>query len=80
MSDLFTYAPQAAAPKLAPSPRQRFAIGDRVRPIADWRDGLSPEIPTGEVTQVAPFGMGQVLRIGSSLRWHVAGIFERDDG
>ena len=79
MSDLFTYAPQPPQP--TPSvPRERFAIGDRVRPIADWRDGLSPEIPAGEVTQVAPFGMGQVLRIGSSLRWHVAGIFERDDG
>lgn len=57
-----------------------FSIGDRVRPTQGWRDGLLPTLPTGEVKKVAPFGKGQVVKVGSDSKWYVSGIFEREDG
>lgn len=76
MSDLFA---NTAAPA-PPQKRPRFAVGDRVRPRPEWRDGQTPVIPTGEVKQTEPFGKGQVLRVGDDRRWNVSGCFEPDDG
>lgn len=57
-----------------------FTVGDRVRPVAAWRDAQTPMIPYGLVRKVEPFGRGQVLWVGDDPKPYVAGIFERDDG
>lgn len=72
MTDLFV--PPASTNGRHP----RFAVGDRIRPRPEWRDGQSPPIPSGAVKQVAAFGRGQVLRVGDDAAWYTAGTFEPD--
>jgi hypothetical protein len=56
----------------------RWRVGDRVRPRAEWSDGQTPVIPSGEVTRAEAFGLGQIVKVGSDPRFYVAGCFERD--
>lgn len=79
MSDIFTPQPPQAS-RQRDSNHPRFRVGDRVRPVSDWQDGKTPIIPTGEVTRVDSFGLGQIIKVGSDPRFYVAGIFERDEG
>ena len=57
-----------------------FTCGERVRPTPAWRDGITPEIPDGEVTHAEPFGLGQLIRVGDDPKLYPSGIFERDGG
>lgn len=79
MTDLFTHH-QPQQPRQRASGHPRFRVGDRVRPISDWQDGKTPLIPTGEVTRIDSFGLGQIVKVGSDPRFYVAGIFEMDEG
>lgn len=80
MSDLFDNAPAPLVIERGSYAHPRFKVGDKVRPIAEWRDGKTPTIPSGEVKRVDSFGLGQVVKVGSDPRFYVAGIFERDEG
>lgn len=71
-------APSPAPPRVRTS-HPRFKVGDRVRPNAEWRDGKSPPIPSGEVMRVDSFGLGQVVKVGDDPRFYVSGIFEMDE-
>lgn len=57
----------------------RLKVSERVRPIAAWRDALTPSIPTGVVTAVEPLGLGQLVWIDDHPKPYFAGMFERDD-
>lgn len=74
MTDLFSDHPAATNRR-----HPRFAIGDKVRPVAEWRDGKTPPIPSGEVTRVDSFGLGQVIKVGDSRQFYTAGTFELDE-
>lgn len=78
MTDLFTHQPPQQ-PRQRSSGHPRFRVGDRVRSISEWQDGKTPLIPTGEVTRVDSFGLGQIIKVGSDPWFYVAGIFEMED-
>lgn len=83
MTDLFSIQPIIpAAVRMRDEPRYehpRFKVGDRVRPVAEWRDGKTPQIPSGEVTRVDSFGLGQIVKVGDDPRFYTAGCFELDE-
>lgn len=56
----------------------RFVEGDRVRLRAEHRDTLTPVRPIGIVSKVAPYGKGQVIKIGDHSGWQLAGMYEHD--
>lgn len=84
MTDLFSNdTPIPAAVRVRDEPRYehpRFVVGDSVRPCPEWRDAQTPAIPSGTVTSVDSFGLGQIVKVGTDPRFYVAGCFERDDG
>lgn len=57
----------------------RWSVGDRVRPTAGW-DPIGPRdviVPAGEIVQVIPWGLGQLVRVGTEKTWFPAGMFAR---
>lgn len=52
-----------------------FQVGDRVEPRPEWR-GPGPRIPTGTVTKVVPWGLGQVLYVEGERRPFLGGCFQ----
>lgn len=83
MTDLFSnHPPVPAAVRMRDEPRYehpRFKVGDKVRPRLEWRDAQTPPIPSGEVTRVDSFGLGQVIKVGDSRQFYTAGTFELDE-
>jgi hypothetical protein len=55
--------------------RQKFKVGDLVRPRVEWRDDPN-NVPSGRVREIAPWGNEGALYVGDKRRAFAAYVFE----